>query len=81
MTAPDFSLKDKENVEMILWEGQDSPILYVINHGTGKEKFEIDTPLKYTIAKDILTDKQFEVEKGKLPLVLEGRSVFVLHLS
>jgi len=55
--------------------------LYVINHSPKKDKFEIDTPLSFTKAEDILSNKVFDIEKGKLPITLEGRSVLVLHLA
>ncbi len=81
LPLPEFFLKDKDSIEMVLWEGSDTPILYVINHSPKKEKFEIDVPERYLKAEDALTDKGFEIEKGKLPITLAGRGVLVLHLS
>lgn len=81
LPKPEFSLKDKDHIEMVLWSDEQSPLLYVINHSTEKDKFEIDTPEKFKSAEDLISEKRFEIEKGKLPLVLDGRSVLVLRLS
>lgn len=81
LPKPEFFLKDKDNIEMVLWEDDSSPVLYVINHSDSKDKFEIDTPEKFAQAHDILNEKNYKIEKGRLPLVLEGRGIAVLHLS
>ena len=81
LPKPKYFLKDKNNMEMVLWESDTNPILYVINHSAQKEKFEIDTPSNFSKALDLISDKEFEIEKGKLPLSVEGRTVLVLKLS
>ncbi len=81
LPQPEFFLKDKDHIEMVVWGDGDTPILYVINHSQSKDKFEIDTPEKFTKAEDLLGDKVYSIERGKLPLNVEGRAVLVLHLS
>jgi len=81
LPQPEFFIKDKDNIEMVLWDGPDTPVLYVINHSSSRDKFEIDAPERFTKAEDILTGEIYEIEKGKLPLSLKGRAVLVLHLS
>lgn len=81
LPEPEFFLKDKDHIEMVLWEKGASPLLYVINHSPSKDKFEIDTPDRYNRAKDLLSGESFDIVKGKLPLVLEGRCVMALILS
>ena len=81
LPKPEFFLKDKDHIEMVLWEGGSSPLLYVINHSISKDKFEIDTPETYKTARDLLSGNVFDIEKGKLPLVLGARCVMVLILS
>lgn len=81
LPEPEFFLKDKDHIEMVLWEKGASPLLYVINHSPSKDKFEIDTPDRYNRAKDLLSGECFDIVKGKLPLVLEGRCVMALILS
>mgnify|MGYP000954789939 CR=1 FL=1 len=81
LPKPEFFLKDKDHIEMILWQDGNSPLLYVINHSPSKDKFEIDTPENFKIARDLLSGNTFEIEKGKLPLVMGGRCVMVLILS
>jgi hypothetical protein len=81
LPKPEFFLKDKDHIEMVLWEGDNSPLLYVINHSISKDKFEIDTPETFKTARDLLSGSVFDIEKGKLPLVLGARCVMVLTLS
>lgn len=80
LPQPEFFVKDKDKIEMVVYDGS-TPLLYLINHGVKKEKFEIDLPEKFSKAKDILNEKVYNIEKGKLPLSLAGRSILVLHLE
>ncbi len=81
LPKPEFFIKDRDHIEMVLWQDDDSPLLYIINHSPSKDKFEVISPEKFVLAKDILSEKTFDIEKGKLTLKLAGRESMALILS
>jgi len=79
--APEIRITNSKEVEMVVWSGTKSVILYLINNANNSDSSIIKLSNRFTSAKDILGDKEYAINNSTIFLEFKPLEVKAILLQ